>query len=101
MSDQPKEMKIEVVGEFAKPSDKLVTGDKRLVRWLPCGLPGTKGMLLPSLWISPYERFDEDERQNMKFCILLLSKGPPKPETAGVWIPSDAIEKFPLGPVEW
>jgi hypothetical protein len=94
-------IKIEVVGEFAKPSDRPVVGEKRLVRYLPLGMPGTAGMMLPSLWVSPYEVYDEDLKENVKICILLLSKGPPKPEIAAVRVPSAAIEKFPMGPVEW
>jgi hypothetical protein len=94
-------IKIEVVGEFAKPSERAVAGDKRMVRHLPCGLPGTAGMMLPCLWISPYEVYDSDLKENVKICILLLHKGPPKPETIGVRMAASAIEKFPMAPVEW
>ena len=95
------EMKLEVVGEFAKPSERAVVGDKRMVRHLPCGLPGTAGMMLPCLWISPYEVFDPDLKENVKICILLLTKGPPKPDIVAVRMAASAIEKFPMAPVEW
>jgi hypothetical protein len=97
------EAKIEVIpgSEFAKPSDRPVLGDKRLVRYLPVPLPGMSGMLMPCLWISEYEVFDEDLKVKVKKCLVLMSKGPPHPEIVCVTIPSDAIEKFPTGPVEW
>lgn len=94
-------IKIEVIGEFAKPSDQPVAGNKRLVRHLPFGMPGTAGMLLPCIWTSPYEIYDEDLKENVKVCILLLSKGPPRPEIVAVRIPTAAIEKFSMAPVEW
>lgn len=94
-------MKLIVEGEFAKASDQLISGDKRLVRHLPCGLPGTSGMMLPCIWMSPYEVFDEDLKEKVKICILLLNEGPPKPDILAVRIPTAAIEKFPMGPVAW
>ena len=102
MSDE-KIVPITVVpgAEFAKPSDRPVAGNQRLVRHLPVGLPGTQGMLLPAIWISPYEVWDEDLQEKVKICILLLHKGPPKPDTVGVRIAAAAIEKFPMLPVEW
>lgn len=100
MSD---DVTLEVVAgsEFVKPSDRPVLGDKRLVRYLPVGLPGTKGMMLPCIWMSPYDDFDEDLKVKVKVCLILLSKGPPRPDIICVRIPADAVEKFPTGPVEW
>ena len=94
-------IKIEVVGEFAKPSDNAVMGEKRLVRYLPVGLPGTSGMLLPCVWMSEYDVMDEHLGEKVKVCLVLLSKGPPRPEIICVRIPSAAVDKFPTGPVEW
>jgi len=34
-------------------------------------------------------------------CILLISKGPPKPEIACVSIRPEDLTKFPMAPVEW
>jgi len=96
-----KEVKLEVVGEFAKPSDRPVLGDQRLVRYLPCGLPGTAAMMLPCIWMSPYEVFDEDLKEQVKICILLLNEGPPKPDIVAVRIAAAAVERFPMGPVAW
>lgn len=97
------EIPIEVVAgsEFVKPSDKLILGERRLVRYLPVGLPGTKGMMLPCVWMSPYDDWDEDLKEKVKVCLVLLSKGPPRPEVICVRIPSAAVDKFPTGPVEW
>ena len=95
------EIKLSIDGPLATPSDRLITGDRRLVRHLPCGLPGTAGMMLPCIWMSPYEVFDEDLKEKVKICILLLNEGPPKPDILAVRIPSAAIEKFPMGPVAW
>jgi hypothetical protein len=94
-------IKLEVVAPFVTPDDRPVMGEKRLVRLLPAGLPGTKGNLFPCVWMSPYEMFDEDLKENVKFCLLLINKGPPKPEIWGIRIPAAAIEKFPTGPIEW
>jgi len=95
------DIKIEIAEAFVKPSDKPVLGDRRMVRYLPAGLPGTKGMMLPCIWLSPYEVYDSDLKEMVKIGILLLEKGPPKPEIIAVRIPSRAIEKFPTGPIEW
>lgn len=94
--------KIIVVGDdLAKPSDRPVMGDRRLVHMLPFGIRGDDAVSLPCIWISPYETFDPDLKENVKICILLLDKGPPKPEIVAVRIPSAAIHKFPMGPCEW
>lgn len=94
-------IKLTVEGEFAKASDKPIMGDKRLVRYLPCGLPGTKAILLPCIWMSPWEIFDEDLKEKVKICILLLNDEAPKPDIVAVRIPAAAIHKFPTGPVAW
>ena len=103
MSGDRKVVPISVIpgAEFAKPSDRPVAGDQRLVRHLPAGLPGTQGTLLPAIWISPYEVFDDDLQENVKICILLLTKGPPKPDVMAIRIAGEAINKFPMLPVEW
>lgn len=103
MSSDDGRAPIEVVAgsEFVKASDRPVLGDKRLVRMLPVGLPGTKGMLMPCIWMSDYEVLDPDINEKARKCLVLMSKGPPHPEIICVTIASSAIEKFPLGPVEW
>ena len=92
---------ITIEGEFVRPSEQAVLGDRRLVRYLPVGLPGTKGIMCPAIWTSPWEIFDEDLKAKVKICILLLNNTAPKPDIIAVRIPSDALEKFPTGPVAW
>lgn len=101
MSDR--DVKLEVVGgsEFVKASDRPVMGERRLVRMLPTGLPGTSGILVPCIWMSEYTVPDEDLHVDVRVCLLLVGKGPPRPEIHCVRIPAVAIEKFPLAPVEW
>lgn len=103
MSDRdPVEM--QVVSDFIEASDRPVFGERRLVYYLPVGLPGTKGHLVPCIWMSPYVTFDKDLKENVRLCIVLLGKGTserPKPEIICVRIPAAAIDKFPKGPVEW
>lgn len=88
---------IEIGSEFAKPSERPVTGDKRMVRYLPFPIGN---FMLPAIWISPYVVMDPDIGR-AKVAILLLDKGPPKPDVVSVRIPEEAVEKFPYGPVEW
>lgn len=95
-------VKISVEEGFVQSSDRPVMGEKRLVRYLPVGLPGQKVPLMrPCIWTSPYEIFDEDLKEKVKLCILLLNEGPPKPDIIAVRISAAAIEKFPTGPVNW
>lgn len=103
MSDEKRVVPISVVpgSEFARPSDRPVFGDKRLVRHLPVPLPGTKGLMLPCIWMSDYEVMDADIGAMVKICIVLLGKGPPNPDVVCVRIPTDAVDKFPMLPVEW
>ncbi len=96
-----KEIPISIEEPFVSPSDKPVQGERRLVRYLPAGLPGTKGIMLPCIWTSPYEVMDEDLKEKVKICILLLNSGPPKPDIIAVRIPAAALDKFPMGPVNW
>ncbi len=98
------EIEMTVTNDFIQADDRPVFGQQRLVYYLPVGLPGTKGHMIPCIWMSPYVTFDDDLQENVKLCILLLGKGTsehPKPEIIAVRIPAAAIEKFPKGPVEW
>jgi len=86
------------LADLAKPDTKPVLGDRRLVRLIPTPF-GSR----PAIWISPYaikEQFEDGVHKARKI-IVLLSKGPPKPDVAVITIPEAAIEKFPWVPVEW
>lgn len=95
------EIPIILTGDLAdlvKPDEKPVHGNRRLVRLIPTPL-GSR----PAIWVSPYlvqEQF-EDGVHIARKVIVLLSKGPPKPDVAVITIPDAAISKFPLVPVEW
>ena len=96
-------VKLTIVEPFVTASDRPVMGERRLVRQLPVpgSLTGAEVILRPAIWISPYEFYDADIGAQVKICIVLVNSGPPKPEIISVRIPSNAIEKFPLAPVEW
>lgn len=100
MSDE-KRAPITVIGDLAKPSETPVSGERRIVPYLPVGLPGMKGRLFPCIWQSPYSVFDSDLREQVKICIMLITEGPPKPDIMAIRIPAEAITKFPTGPVNW
>jgi len=34
-------------------------------------------------------------------CLLLVSKGPPKPDVVCISIRPDDLIKFPMAPIEW
>jgi hypothetical protein len=88
--------------EILKPSDRPVMGQQRLVRFLP--VPGTN-QLFPCIWMSPYKQKEKLENgeppERLIRCIVLVSKGPPKPDVVIISIRPDDLEKFPTGPVEW
>jgi hypothetical protein len=95
-------IKLTVEESFLTPSERPVLGEKRLVRMIPVPIAGTKQLILrPAIWISPYSFYDEDAKAQVKVAVLLFDPGPPRPETVGVRVPADAIDKFPLGPIEW
>jgi hypothetical protein len=94
---------IQGMGEILKPSDHPVMGKQRLVRFLPA-VPGMKE-LFPCIWMSPYRTREKLEANGpselLVKCLILVSKGPPRPEIACISIRPDDLEKFPLAPVEW
>ena len=94
---------IQGMDEILKPSDRPVMGQQRLVRFLPA-VPGMKE-LFPCIWMSPYhtrEKLEADGPSELLIkCLILVSKGPPRPEIACISIRPDDLEKFPLAPVEW
>jgi hypothetical protein len=87
--------------EVLKPSDRPVMGTQRLVRFLP--VMGTG--LYPAIWISPYTVKEPIETDgplvSVAKCVVLVSKGPPRPEIVVLTMRPEDIEKFPRAPVEW
>jgi hypothetical protein len=93
---------IQGMEEILKPSDRPVIGQQRLVRFLP--VPGTE-KLFPCIWMSPYHMYEHLENgeplEQLVRCVVLISKGPPKPDVVIISIRPDDLEKFPRAPVEW
>lgn len=89
------------MGEILKPSDRPVMGERRLVRHLPV-LGKT---LHPAIWVSPYTVIERVETNGSEVpvvkCVVLLSKGPPRPDVAVITVRPEDLVKFPMRPVEW
>lgn len=89
--------------EILKPSDRPVMGKQRLVRFLPA-VPGMKERF-PCIWTSPYTVKGPLEKDGplepLHVCLILISKGPPKPEIVGIHIRAEDLDKFEMAPVEW
>lgn len=94
---------VTIVEPLIKPSDRPVMGERRLVRMLPVppAIPGGESIMRPAIWVSPYKVYDNDLKENVRIVILLLNSGPPSPDIIALRVPVTAIDKFPLGPVEW
>lgn len=95
------EVKITFDSPLVTPHDRPMKGDRRIVKMLPTGLPGGAAILAPCIYMSPYDIWDERLKENFRYCLLLVSPGPPKPEFHAVQIPSSAIHKFPEDVVSW
>lgn len=96
------EVPVTVSGDVARPGDPPRHGERRLVRLLPTPF-GSR----PAIWTSQYatqEVYQPGEPPTRsRVCVVLLSPGEPgvKPDVVVVTIPEDAVDKFPLVPVEW
>jgi hypothetical protein len=95
---------VQGMDEILKPSTRPIMGEQRLVRFLP--VPGTD-KLFPAIWISPYTHYQQMDpllggpAEPTVVCLVLISKGPPKPDVVCVSIDPAALHKFPMAPVEW
>ena len=93
---------IQGMDEILKPNDRPVMGKQRLVHFLP--VPGTD-KLFPAIWISPYtigqQMAPGGPLEPTVQCLILISKGPPKPDVVCISIDPSALHKFPMAPVEW
>jgi hypothetical protein len=90
---------ISVEPGFIEDDDRPVIGKRRVVRYLPVGLPGKKGLLRPCIWMSPYEVDDPNLGEKAKLCVLLVEKRP-RPMIVGVRIAARSISEFPTGVIE-
>jgi hypothetical protein len=94
---------ITISDEIARPTDIPRHGERRLVRLLPTPF-GSR----PAIWTSPYVVWTSLQEgaptEPCRVCVLLMSTGTPntpRPDTLCVTIPTAAVEKFPLVPIEW
>jgi hypothetical protein len=83
---------------FIAARGQPLRGETRTVPLFP--LPGST-LMYPCIWMSPYEIPDDDLKQRVRVCVLLMSQGPPRPEVAAVRAPSSVVSKFPTGPINW
>ena len=96
------EVPVVVSSDVAKVGEPPRQGERRLVRLLPTPF-GSR----PAIWTSPYATkkvyLPGESPTRSRVCVVLLSPGEPgvKPDVVVVTIPEDAVEKFPLVPVEW
>ena len=59
-----------------------------------------------ALWLSPYTVDDPDlnaghELRLCRVCVVLVGKGPPKPEPVIMTVPVAILAKYPEDSVEW
>ena len=87
--------------EILKPSDRPVLGQQRLVHFISIRGIGE----FPVIWTSPYTIKSSIEENgpptNSIQCLVLISKGPPKPDVICITIRPEDLTKCRLAPVEW
>lgn len=80
----------------AKASPEPARGDRRIVK-----LVETPFGWAPAVWTSPYTVDDPDLGEKCRICVVLVGKGPPKPEVVIMTIPVGILERYPEDAVEW
>ena len=92
---------IQGMDEIVKPSDRPVLGNQRLVRFVRLENFGE----FPVIWTSPYTVMSSVVQNGpevpVRVCLILVSKGPPRPDTVGIYLQDEALFKCKLAPVEW
>ena len=87
--------------EILKPSDRPVLGQQRLVPFISIQGIGE----FPVIWTSPYTIKSPIEENGPPttavVCLVLISKGPPKPDIICITIRPEDLAKCRLAPVEW
>ena len=71
-------------------------GSRRIVKMIPtpCGMGW-------AIWTSPYTIFDDQLKEQCRVCVVLVGKGPPKPEPILMTVPENAFHRFPEDSIEW
>jgi len=80
----------------AKPAPTLTRGDRRVIKLVETPLGWGH-----ALWTSPYVVDDPDLREPCRVCVVLVGKGPPKPEPVVMTIPVSYLGACPEDVVEW
>lgn len=80
----------------AKPQAIPGRGDRRLVKLVETPLGWGH-----AIWTSPYTVEDSDVKALCRVCVVLVGKGPPKPEPVIMTIPVEYLAKCPEDAVEW
>lgn len=80
----------------ARPTVIPTSGDRRIVKLVetPLGWGHV-------LWTSPYTTEDPDVKALCRVCVVLVGKGPPKPEPVIMTIPVDYLKQCPEDSIEW
>lgn len=97
MADNPLILEIphgSLVG--ARPQTIPGRGDRRVVKLVetPVGWGH-------AVWTSPYTINDPDVGAVCRVCVVIVGKGPPKPEPLIMTIPVDYLQACPEDSVEW
>ena len=83
-----------MTGEHATISP--ARGERRIVK-----IVETPFGWAPAVWTSPYTVYDPDLKEPCKVCVVLVGKGPPKPELVIMTIPAAILARYPEDAVEW
>jgi len=80
----------------ARPHTIPGTGDRRIVSLVetPLGWGHV-------VWTSPYTVEDPDVKALCRVCVVIVGKGPPKPEPVVMTIPVDYLKVCPEDSIEW
>ena len=87
--------------DILKPSDRPVKGNQRLVPFFHIPKFGN----FPVIWVSPYTVLEAVEKNGplvqVVKCVVLTSKGPPKPDISIFSVRPEDLKLCHVGPVEW
>lgn len=82
-----------------RPDPTPNRGSRRIVKMVPT--PVGMGW---AIWTSPYTIVDPDVgtgKEPCRLCVVLIAKGPPKPEPVVITIPDALLARCPEDSVEW
>lgn len=80
----------------ARPSVIPTSGDRRIVKLIETPLGWGH-----AIWTSPYTVEDTEVHATCHVCVVLVGKGPPKPEPIIMTIPVEYLKNCPEDAIEW